>query len=77
MRILVSSLGLVALFQRGAWVPTTLAIAGTVALFYGSILLIAETRLALRSVNSEMEFTLRLRRLYQERRENASKGITS
>ncbi|MBX3278580.1 MAG: DUF2721 domain-containing protein [Acidobacteria bacterium] len=68
-------LGLVALFGRGAWIPTTLAIAGTLALFYGSVLLIAETRLALRSVNHEMEFTLRLRRLYQDRREEASKGI--
>lgn len=70
-------LGIVALFQRGAWVPTTLAIAGTLALFYGSVLLIAETRLALRSVNYEMEFTLRLRQLYQERREEASKGMIS
>jgi hypothetical protein len=32
------------------------------------MLLIAETRLALRSVNSEMEFTMKLRALYQEQR---------
>ena len=66
-------LGLVAIVQRGAWLPVFLGIAGTVYLFYGSVLLIAETRLALRSVNSEMEFTLHLRQLYQERRERASK----
>ena len=66
-------LGLVAIVQRGAWLPVFLGIAGTVYLFYGSVLLIAETRLALRSVNSEMEFTLHLRQLYQERRERALK----
>jgi hypothetical protein len=66
-------LGLVAIIQRGAWLPVILGIAGTVYLFYGSVLLIAETRLALRSVNSEMEFTLHLRQLYQERRERALK----
>jgi hypothetical protein len=66
-------LGLVAIVQRGAWLPVILGIAGTVYLFYGSVLLIAETRLALRSVNSEMEFTLHLRQLYQERRERALK----
>ena len=66
-------LGLVAIFERGVWVPVVLGITGTVYLFYGSVLLIAETRLALRSVNSEMEFTLHLRRLYQERRERALK----
>jgi hypothetical protein len=35
---------------------------------YGCVTLIAETRLALRSVKSEMEFTLILRAKYQERR---------
>ena len=61
------SIGLVALFHRVAWLPSVLGIAGTVVLFYGCVLLIAETRLALRSVNSEMEFALRLRDLYQAR----------
>ncbi len=35
-------------------------------------MLIAETRLALRSVNSEMAFTLLLRAKYQERRRIAA-----
>jgi hypothetical protein len=62
------SIGLAALLGRLAWLPSALGIAGTVVLFYGCVLLIAETRLALRSVNSEMEFILRLRGLYQARR---------
>lgn len=61
------SIGLVALTQHVAWLPTSLGIAGTVVMFYGCMLLIAETRLALRSVNSEMDFILRLRDMYLER----------
>jgi hypothetical protein len=38
-----------------------------VILFHGCVLLIGETRMALKSVNAEMEFTLRLRSLYQQR----------
>jgi hypothetical protein len=63
------AIGFVAVFNRAAWVPNTLGIVGTVFLFYGCITLIAETRLALRSVKSEMEFTLMLRAKYQERRD--------
>ena len=62
------AIGLVAVFGRAAWLPNTLGIVGTVFLFYGCVTLIAETRLALRSVKSEMEFTLTLRAKYQERR---------
>lgn len=62
------SIGLVALTHHLAWLPTALGITGTVVMFYGCMLLIAETRLALRSVNSEMEFVLRLRDLYLEHR---------
>jgi uncharacterized protein DUF2721 len=62
------AIGLVAVVGRAAWLPNTLGIVGTVFLFYGCVMLIAETRLALRSVKSEMEFTLMLRAKYQERR---------
>ena len=62
------STGLVALLHRLGWLPMVLGIAGTFFLFYSSMLLIAETRLALRSVNQEMEFTMQLRAKYQERR---------
>ena len=65
------AIGFVAVFKRAAWLPNVLGIIGTVFLFYGCVTLIAETRLALRSVNSEMEFTLMLRSKYQERREDA------
>jgi len=65
-------IGLVALLHRLSWLPMVLGIIGTVFLFYSSMLLIAETRLALRSVNSEMEFTMVLRQKYQERRREAA-----
>ena len=50
-----------------AWLPTTLGMLGTLALFYASVLLISETRLAVRSVNTEMAFALRLRDLHVAR----------
>jgi hypothetical protein len=61
------SAALTALVSRLTWLPGLLGVAGTLALFVGAMLLIRETGLALRSVNSEMEFALRLGRLYQER----------
>ena len=66
------ALALAALINRAQWLPLVLGIAGTLFLFYSSMLLIAETRLALRSVNSEMAFTMRLRTKYQERRRAAA-----
>lgn len=63
------SIGLTSLVRQLYWLPTSLGIAGTITLFYGSVLLIAETRLALQSVNSEMQFTLQLRDLYRQRSE--------
>jgi hypothetical protein len=63
--------GLTALLPRAAWLPSGLGIVGTLFLFAGSVQLIRETRLAVRSVNSEMEFTLRLGRLYQVRHQGA------
>ena len=64
------SIALTGLAHQLHWLPAAFGIAGTVALFYGSVLLIAETRLALRSVNSEMQFTLQLRDLYRQRSED-------
>ena len=64
------SIGLTALINMISWLPAALGIAGTILLFYGSILLIVETRLALQSVNSEMQFTMRLRDLYRQRSED-------
>src|SRR5262245_3196319 len=56
------------LLQRIIWLPNILGIIGTIILFYGCVMLIAETRLALRSVNFEMQFTLGLREKYKQRR---------
>jgi hypothetical protein len=50
------------------WVPNLMGIVGTLVLFYACITLIVETRLALRSVRSEMEFALFLREKYRARR---------
>jgi hypothetical protein len=65
------ALAVAALSDRLQWLPLVLGIAGTLFLFYSSVLLIAETRLALRSVNSEMAFTMHLRAKYRERRRAA------
>jgi cation transport ATPase len=62
------AIGFVAVFNRLTWAPNMMGIVGTVFLFYGCVMLIAETRLALRSVKFEMEFTMLLRAKYQERR---------
>jgi threonine/homoserine/homoserine lactone efflux protein len=70
------SLGVVGVIDRGAWVPTVLGIVGTVVLFYGSMLLIAETRVALRAVNDEMAFILRLPGLYRTRRLHGGENET-
>lgn len=60
------SISVTALARRALWLPSAFGVAGTLALFYGSMLLIAETRLALRSVTSEMQFVLKLRDRYRE-----------
>ncbi|MFN0087571.1 MAG: DUF2721 domain-containing protein [Blastocatellia bacterium] len=66
------AVGVISIFphklDRALWIPNIFGIIGTIIMFYGCVMLIAETRLALRSVNSEMEFTLRLREKHRERR---------
>jgi len=62
-----AAIGLVAFLNVASWLPTTLGILGTLALFYASALLINETRLAVRSVNAEMAFALTLRDLHVAR----------
>jgi hypothetical protein len=59
------AIGLVAFLPGLGWAPAALGILGAVILFYGCALLINETRLALRSVDMEMEFVLRLQELYR------------
>ena len=45
---------------RYAWVPVVLGLVGALFLFYGSILLIFEARLALSTLSAEMDFIWRL-----------------
>ena len=48
-----------------AWAPTLLGIFGMLMMFYGCVLLVRETRLALVSVDLEMEFVMGLRSRYE------------
>jgi len=48
-----------------AWAPTGLGIFGMITMFYGCVLLVRETRLALVSVDREMTFVLELRSRYE------------
>ena len=45
---------------RYSWVPVLMGLLGAVCLFYGSILLIIEARLAHRGISTEMDFLWRL-----------------
>jgi len=61
------SIAVTPLAPRLDWLPAALGIAGTPVLFYGCMMFMAETRLALRAVNLEMEFVERLRDMYRAR----------
>src|SRR6185295_2542097 len=50
------------LFNILRWVPIPIGIIGIVFLFYGSILMLREARMATATVNAEMDFTWRLAR---------------
>jgi hypothetical protein len=58
------SIGIVAAVGRAtyAWLPVVLGLVGACGLFYGSILLIKEARLAQESLNAEMDFIWKLGR---------------
>jgi hypothetical protein len=62
------AIAFVSLLRLTMWLPNILGIMGTITLFYGCVALIAEARLALRSVKSEMQFTIALNKKYQEQR---------
>jgi hypothetical protein len=50
------------LFNIYRWMPIPVGIIGIVFLFYGSILMLRETRMATATVNAEMDFTWELAR---------------
>ena len=58
------AIGLVAAVNRPghAWIPVVLGLTGACGLFYGSVLLIKESRLAQESLNAEMDFIWKLGR---------------
>ena len=57
------AIGVVAFFSaRGAWVPVVMGLIGAMFLFYGSILLVFEARLALSTTHAEMDFIWRITR---------------
>ena len=66
------AVGFAAVFKKATWLPNLLGIVGTLFLFYSCVMLMAETRLALRSVKAEMDFTLLLRAKYQQERATTS-----
>src|SRR5881392_1084222 len=47
---------------RGAWIPVALGLIGALFLFYGSMLLIFEARIALSTIHAEMDFIWRITR---------------
>lgn len=61
------SIGLTSLVASVHLLPAALGIAGTLVLFYACVLLIREARLALRAVSEELEFSVRLRGMYDAR----------
>ena len=57
------AIGVVAFFgARGAWIPVAMGLIGAVFLFYGSMLLVVEARLALSTTHAEMDFIWRITR---------------
>jgi hypothetical protein len=54
------SIGLAALLPQMSWVPSTLGVVGTLVLFAGCVLLISETRLAMVSLEHEMDAAVQL-----------------
>jgi Protein of unknown function (DUF2721) len=56
------SIALVGLMNVYLWLPIPLGMVGIMFLFYGSILMLRETKLAAATVNTEMDFTWELAR---------------
>ena len=56
------SIAIVGLFNIYRWLPIPIGIVGIVFLFYGSLLMLRETRMATATINAEMDFTWELAR---------------
>jgi hypothetical protein len=51
------SIALAGVFNVARWLPIPIGIVGILFLFYGSVLMLRETRMATATVNAEMDFT--------------------
>lgn len=68
------TIGIVALTHlKHEWIPLALGFTGAVLLFYGCILMLIETRLAMKNVQLEMDFTRKFARHLKQLREEPEK----
>ena len=51
------TIAIVGIFNIYRWMPIPVGIVGIVFLFYGSLLMLRETRMATATINAEMDFT--------------------
>ena len=56
------TIAIAAFFNTYRWVPIPIGVVGIMFLFWGSVLMLRETRMATATVNAEMDFTWRLAR---------------
>ena len=56
------TIAVAAIFNTYRWLPIPIGIIGIMFIFYGSVLMLRETRMATRTVNAEMDFTWELAR---------------
>src|SRR5687768_5626625 len=56
------TIAIAAIFNTARWVPIPIGIVGIMFLFWGSVLMLRETRMATATVNAEMDFTWELAR---------------
>lgn len=56
------TIALAGFFSNYRWLPIPIGIVGIIFLFYGSVLMLRETRMATATVNAEMDFTWELAR---------------
>lgn len=56
------TIAIAALFSIYPWVPIPIGVIGIFFLFYGSVLMLRETRMATTTINAEMDFTWQLAR---------------
>jgi hypothetical protein len=56
------TIAVVGLFDIYRWMPIPIGVVGIIYLFYGSLLMLRETRMATATINAEMDFTWELAR---------------